>query len=457
MEEQNIYETIKELVDNNGNKKRAALKLNCSKRTINRYIAGYKADGKEYFIHGNQGRQPFHTLDENVKSDIRDLYLNKYFDANFAHFTELLGKYDNVVVSESVVRQILSAAEILSPKANRSTRRKYRKRLEAKLTETTSVKEAEQIKSKILDAEDTHPRRPRMSRFGEMIQMDASLHFWIGTCKWTLHLAIDDATGIVVGAWFEEQETLRGYYNVFRQILIDYGIPYMFYTDRRTIFEYRKSGSQDTAEDSFTQFSYACKQLGVQIETTSIPEAKGRIERLIQTMQSRLPVELRLEGVTTIEQANEFLPRFIAAYNAKFALSPDCIPSVFETQPPYEKINLTLAVVSERTVDAGHSIRYENKYYKTVNKGGFASYFRKGTQGLVVRTFDGALYYSVESDGIFIMDEIPKHERSSKDFDIKPVSEKPRKRHIPAANHPWRRAAFVAFAKKQAHRAASSE
>jgi hypothetical protein len=224
----------------------------------------------------------------------------------------------------------------------------------------------------------------------------------------------------------------------------------MFYTDRRTVFEYRKSGSQDTANDSFTQFSYACKQFGVQIKTTSIPQAKGRIERLNQTMQSRLPVELRLKGVTTIEQANEYLARFIAEYNARFALASDSIPSVFEAQPSQEKIDLTLAVIAERTVDSGHSIRFDNNYFRTLNQSGAPVYFYKGTKGLVIRTFSGSLFFSVD-EGIFALEEIPLHERTSKSFDFKPIQSKPKKRYIPPANHPWRLAAFSAFVKKQAH------
>jgi len=450
MKDQQAYEIIKELVDHSGNKSRAALTLSCSKRTIDRHIAGYKAEGKAYFIHGNQGRQPAHALDEEVKADIRDLYLSKYYDANFAHFTELLEREEGIAVSESTVRNILSNEEVLSPKANRKTRREVAKRLKAALAETKSKKEAAQIQAKLVDAEDAHPRRPRCSSFGEMIQMDASLHLWVGNCKWTIHLAIDDATGIVVGAWFEEQETLRGYYHVFKQILTDYGIPYMFYTDRRTVFEYRKSGSNDTADDTFTQFSYACKQLGVQIETTSIPQAKGRIERLNQTMQSRLPVELRLKGVTTIEQANEFLPEFIAHYNAKFALPSDNIPSVFETQPSQEKIDMTLAIIAERKVDNGHSIRIDNKYFRTLNINGRTDYLHKGTAGLVIRTFSGKLFFSVD-DLVFALEEILLHERTSKNFDFKPPKDKARKLYIPPANHPWRVAAFAAFVKKQSH------
>jgi transposase len=455
MAEQMEYEIIKGLVDYGGNKSRAALRLGCSRRSIDRHIAGYRAEGKAYFEHGNSGRRPSHSLDERIIADVRDFYLNKYPDANIAHFTELLQKDEHITISESAVRNILTAADILSPKAWRKTRKDLMKKLEAKIEETKSPKEAARMKAKIVAAEDAHPRRPRCSKFGEMIQMDASLHLWFGDGKVTLHLAIDDATGIVVGAWFEEQETLRGYYHVLEQILTRYGIPFMFYTDRRTVFEYRKSGSQDTADDSFTQFGYACKQLGIQIKTTSIPQAKGRIERLNETLQSRLPVELRLKGVTTIEQANEFLPGFIANYNARFALKADSISSVFETQPSQEIIDKTLAVVTERTVDTGHSIRFENKYWRTVNKDGMPVYFYKGTKGLVIRTFSGDLFFSTD-DGVFALEEIPEHERSSKNFDFKPIAQTPKARYIPAPDHPWRRAAFVAYVKKHAHRSDTS-
>ncbi|MDR1135950.1 MAG: ISNCY family transposase [Clostridiales Family XIII bacterium] len=448
MNEQQIYEVIKALVENGGNKKRAELTLNCSRRTIDRYIAGYKALGKVYFVHGNRGRQPAHTLTENKRADIIDLYRNKYSDANFAHFTELLEERENISVSESAVRNILYSADIMSPKANRKTRRRLKEQLRKKLAVSKSVKEAEEIKLKLIDIEDAHPRRSRCSKFGEMIQMDASLHLWVGDHKWTLHLAIDDATGMIVGAWFDKQETLNGYYNVLRQILVEHGIPYMFYTDRRTVFEYRKRGIIDTAKDSFTQFGYACKQLGIQIKTTSVAQAKGRIERLNQTMQSRLPIELRLEGVNTIKQANEYLPGFIAKYNARFAIKGNSIPSVFENQPSKEEIDLTLAVIDERTVDNGHSIRFENKYYRTLDDQGKAVYYYKGTKGLVIRTFSGALFFSV-ADRVLALDEIPIHEQTSKNFDFHVPEVKAKKRYIPPASHPWRLASFSAFVKKQ--------
>ena len=85
---------------------------------------------------------------------------------------------------------------------------------------------------------------------------------------------------------FDTQETLNGYYHVFHQILTTYGIPYKFFTDRRTVFTYKKKNSPSIDEDTYTQFAYACKQLGVELGSSSVPQAKGRVERLNQTLQS---------------------------------------------------------------------------------------------------------------------------------------------------------------------------
>src|SRR5699024_6141461 len=110
--------------------------------------------------------------------------------------------------------------------------------------------------------------------------------------------------------------------------------------------------------------------------------------RIFNTLQSRLTTELRLNGISTIEQANIFLNSYIKEYNAKFALSIDNIKSVFEKQPDDEKINLTLAVLSERKVDSGHCIKFKNKYFKLINQNGYPVYYHKGTTGMVINAFD---------------------------------------------------------------------
>ena len=454
-DEQHVYEIIKDLVDRNGNRVKASLILGCHRRSIDRYIIGYLTEGKAFFVHGNRGRPPVHATTDEVSTQVIRLYRDKYYDANFAHFTQLLKSGEGIDLSESTVRRILDGAQILSPQARRKTKRLFasRQKKPDALHEDAQLNPGQDRNSIVTPAE-SHPRRPRSTYFGEMIQMDASLHAWFGGFNSTLHLAIDDATSFVVGARFEAQETLRGYYHVFHQILTSQGIPYRFYTDRRTIFEYRKSSSTDVANDSFTQFSYACMQLGVELLTTSVPQAKGRIERLISTMQSRLPIELRLKKVTTIEQANDVLPLLIADYNAMYALDMNSFRSVFEAAPSLEDIDRFLAVIAPRTVDTGHSIRFENQAYRTVNCDDLAISLRSGTKGLVIRTFYGDLFFSSE-DRIYALVPIPSHEPVSKDLDPATPQRTRKERYIPPLSHPWKQASFNAYLRKVAHSAAS--
>ena len=281
--------------------------------------------------------------------------------------------------------------------------------------------------------------------------MDATPYEWIPGQIWHLHLAIDDSTGRITGGWFDTQETLNAYYHVFHQILTTYGIPYKFFTDRRTVFTYKKKNSPSIDEDTYTQFAYACKQLGVELEASSIPQAKGRVERLNQTLQSRLPIELRLAGVTTIDAANEFLNSYIKEFNEKFSLPLNGINSVFEEQPENEKINLILAVLCERTVDTGHCLRHSNKYYRMLDSKGLQVHYRKGTKVMLIQAFNGNKYCSVNDKDIYALEEIPEHEAKSKNMDIDYTPPKPKKTYIPPMNHPWRRQQFGKFVKQQEH------
>lgn len=451
MDEQKKYEVIKKLVDENGNKDRAAITLNITKRQVNRLIIAYKARGKDAFVHGNKGRKPATAIPDSTKAKIIDLYQTKYYDANFTHFAELLGAYEHISVSTATIASILEGEFILSPKVTRAKKKRIAKMLRKKQEAARTQKEKNDIQRNIVAVEDAHTRRPRCACFGELQQMDATPYEWIPGQIWHLHLAIDDATGRITGAWFDMQETLDGYYHVFRQILITYGIPYKFLTDKRTVFTYKKKNSPSLDEDTYTQFAYACKQLGVELESTSVPQAKGRVERLNQTLQSRLPVELRLAGITTIDAANEFLNSYIKEFNKKFALPLDGIRSAFEKQPSKEKINLILAVLDERTVDSGHCIQFKNQYYRMLDARGMQVHYRKGTKTMVIKAFDGNLFCCVNDKDIYALEAIPKHEQKSKDLDADYVAAKPEKKYIPSMDHPWRRDTFSKFVQSQEH------
>lgn len=136
-----------------------------------------------------------------------------------------------------------------------------------------------------------------------------------------LLVAIDDATSIIVAAHFVESETSIGYMNLIKKHVEVYGRPVTYYPDKHTIF---KTPKHELSDGKFkdTQVHRAMRELGIQLICANSPQAKGRVERANQTMQDRLIKMMRLEGISTIEEANKFLPSFIKKHNQKFAVSP---------------------------------------------------------------------------------------------------------------------------------------
>ena len=451
MNEQEKYETIKELVDHNGNKNRAAKKLGLSRRQIDRLIIKYKENGKSSFVHGNRGHAPAKALDKSVSQDIILLYKNKYYDFNFNHFKEYLEKDENIKVSYNFIYKTLTKAGILSPKARRKTKRDYAKQKllkEKKINLAMSDEQISEIVNHEIALEDSHPRGEKPKYFGELIEEDGSIHLWFGDKKTCLHLAVDKATNTIVGAYFDFQETLNGYYHVFYQILTKYGIPYKFLTDNRTVFNYMSLNpdKRTSDKDVLTQYGYACKQLGIQLETTSVSQAKGLIERDNGTFQGRLVQELRLNNITTIESANEYLINvFVPKFNSKFAMNYNKFESVFEVCPTEEKINYTLAILTPRKIDNGNAIKYHNKYYQPYLNNELKC-FKPKTECLVIKAYNGELLVAIDEQ-VFELKELSRNERFSKEFDEIPTV-KEKKKYIPPMTHPWKLEYFKKQLKK---------
>ena len=130
------------------NKQRAALTLGCTVRHINRMLKGYKEHGKAYFIHGNRGRKPANTIPNETRNLVVDLYRNKYYDANFEHFTELLGKHEDIYLSQGYVYSKLNTSSL--PRLQKLRKENQRNKLKADKSGEISVKEADQIHRLIL-------------------------------------------------------------------------------------------------------------------------------------------------------------------------------------------------------------------------------------------------------------------------------------------------------------------
>lgn len=446
MNEKEKYEVIKELVDHNGNKNRASKKLGISRRQIDRLIIKYKEKGKSGFIHGNRSKKPVNTLDKSISEDIITLYKTKYYDFNFNHFKEFLQNYENIDVSYKFIYKTLTKAGILSPKARKKTKRAYAKNKllsEKKINNTMSDEQINYVVNHEIALEDSHPRGEKPRYFGEIIEQDGSIHEWFGEIKTCLHLAIDKATSTIVGAYFDKQETLNGYYHVFHQILINYGIPYKFLTDNRTVFNYMSLNPDKRTSDNdvLTQYGYACKQLGIELETTSVSQAKGLIERTNGTFQGRLVQELRFNNITTIEEANNYLLNvFVPHFNERFALDYKKFESVFENSPSEEKINYTLAILTPRKIDNGNSIKYHNKYYQPYLNNELKCFIPK-TECLVINAFNGDLFVTIDEQ-VLELRELNRNERFSKEFD-EVVEVKEKKKYIPPMSHPWKLQSFL--------------
>ena len=399
--EQQKYLTIKDYVGGKLTRKQAAIRLDISLKTISVLKAGYLKDGKDYFSHKLKNNTPKNRIGLDVEVAIVECYKTSFSTFNFKHFYEyttdngLLYKLTHgEYITARTVTRILERNGITSPQANKQHRKNNQ-----------------------------HPTRPRRLSFGELVQLDASNHDWLSLGadhKISLHLAIDDATSQLIGGYFCRTETLFGYYTVFYRILTNYGIPGEFYTDRRTVFEFR-AGLRKKAEH--VQFKNACSSLGVGIISTSVAEAKGRVERSFRTHQDRLVSELKLAGVTTLAGANEYLPNYIKRHNERYALKVDeNSPSVFRSLDDSVDVNRVLSVVTPRKILNGNVISFKSKQYHPIEDDGSRLLLPLNTQIKVVETLDGKLL--IKYDSTYYTTQYFTNGRLTA--------------HTPPPTHPWR-------------------
>ena len=442
------YTLVKQYVENGGSVKRLTARLNKSERTVYRYIKGYKEHGKAFFVHGSTGRKPVTTIPGEIKKHIIEIYNSSLYDTNFTHFYEILQEeYPQYAhISLSTIRNIFKKEDLPSPKARRSTLKALRRKL--KLQEKEGVADIpDMLIEEPIESTCPHPRRERSKYAGELLYMDASIHPWFGPNyeKTALHASIDDSTGTLTGLYMDTKETLKSYYHSLAYTLANFGIPVTIQTDGRTVFEYKRAGVRSTENDTPTQFTYACKQLGTEVAAGHSAQEQGKVERLFQTLQSRLPVEFRRRGITDIDAANEFLTKeFIPYFNAKFARAFNNTTSVFEGPMELADINLALSVLSERTVDNGHCISYQNDYYKFLKTNGELAVLKPKQKVLVIKSLDGTMYASCK-EVLYVLEKIPHNTAHSKNFDYVEETPRPRKQYIPDMRHPWKHDVFIDY------------
>lgn len=275
----------------------AALLLALSTRQVRRILAAYRKEGAAAVVHGNRGRQPAHTISQEVRQQVAELARTTYAGCNQQHLRDLLEEREGIVLSRSSVHRILEQAGLLGERRQRPAQHRR--------------------------------RRVRMAQEGMLVQIDGSRHQWLGPSRaWlTLLAAIDDATGQLVAALFREQEDAAGYFLLVQQLAARHGRPVALYHDRHSIFVFTPPHevSMSVAEQLAgkaepTQFGRLLEELGISSIAAQSPQAKGRVERVFGTLPDRLVVELRLAGAESLAQAQDVLEGYLPRFNAQFAV-----------------------------------------------------------------------------------------------------------------------------------------
>ena len=318
----------------------AAEQLGISERQVQRLKKEVKNHGPAAFIHKNTNIIPSNAISEKTKAEI--LRIRKkpgYKDANFKHLQELLSVHHQIEVSYSSLYRILTADGQKSPKK----RRRFK----------------------------LHRKRKRQAQAGSLVQIDASPYDWLSTgTVLSLHGNIDDATGQVMGLYLCKNECMLGYHEIMRRMINVFGIPAAMYADRHTIF---RSPNVDKAKAvdaplgmkaTETQFGRAMSELGIHIIAARSPQAKGRIERLWGTLQSRLPVEFEINGINDIEVANDFLSNYVFAFNSEFAVEPEDNESDFMPLEEGTVLDHILCIKEKRKLDNGQTFKYKGKQFQ---------------------------------------------------------------------------------------------
>ena len=380
----------------------AAELLCLSSRQIRRIVKRVRAEGEKGVLHRSRGRRSNRRISGKIREKVVKLYRAQYCDFGPMLASEKLQERDGVRVNDETLRLWLLESGDWKKSRKRRRHRRWRQ---------------------------------RKQHFGEMVQLDGSHHDWFeGRGPWCVLMGyIDDATGKVFGRFYDYEGTLPAM-DSFKRYLGKHGLPMSLYLDRHTTY---KSTAKPSIEDELSntmplsEFERALKELGVRVIHAHSPQAKGRVERLFGTLQDRLVKEMRLKGIKTIEQGNEFLKDYLSVYNKRFSVVPMERTNVHRPLPAGVNLDTILCIKTPRGLRNDFTVAHNKKLYQIQDK-------TKATKVEVQDWIDGSIK-------IFYQNQALRFE----EITTRPVKEeKPRvkgsrrKRYVPPADHPWKRFKF---------------
>lgn len=408
MSEKEIKKTemMSQLAEKQITQRVAAEHLGISVRQVKRLWKIYQEQGSEGLINKSRGKPSHNQLDEEIKKIALNLILEKYRDFGPTLATEKLVELHGIRISDESVRKIMVAEGLWKQRRRRKLR--------------------------------IFQMRERRACFGELVQIDGSDYPWFEerSPRCTLLVFVDDATGKLVELWFVPHESFFGYCEASRHYFERYGLPGAFYSDKHGIFHL--NNPKTASGDGLTDFGRAMKELGIEIICANTPQAKGRVERANKTLQDRLTKELRLQNISTVEEANLWLPKFMDDYNQRFAVAPRSDLDFHAPLSNSRVLDFILCRKEPRTLSKNLTFQYYKKIYQVhVDR---PTYALRNATVLVLENANHeiiVLYKNVPINfDVYIQQQKQAEVVPSKSIDHALLNAS--KAHKPAPDHPWR-------------------
>ena len=328
---------VRKVIEGSLSQIEAAELLSMSARQIRRLVKRVEQEGDQGILHRSRGKESNRAYSQKIRNKVLELYQQKYDDFGPTLYTEKLLENEAILISDETVRLWLYKAGLWKKSKKRPKHRQWRER-----------------------------RKQR----GQLVQIDGSHHDWLESRgPWCVLMAfIDDATNIIYARFYSYEGTIPAMDSFLRYTRKN-GLPFSVYVDQHTTYKsparQKYSYFFEDAEQ-LSQFERSMKELGVGVIHAHSPQAKGRIERLFKTLQDRLVKEMRLSGISSIEEANEFLNGYLVKHNRKFARIPAEKGDMHSKVSFGINLKRVLCIKTERTVRNDFTISHNGSLYQVL-------------------------------------------------------------------------------------------
>ena len=381
--------------------KAAAQMLGLSTRQVRNLVRKVEHEGARGLAHGNRGKPSPKRMDPELVDRIVGLVKTRYkgFKPKFA--AEKLSKKEKIRVSDEKMRRIMIEAKLWHVRRHQT---------------------------------EVHPWREPKAHFGEMVQMDGSHHDWLERRgpKMVLMGMVDDARNRFYGRFYD-YEGVYPAMNVLEGWIRRYGLPQSLYVDKHSTYKTVRHPSEDEllkGEEASTQFERAAEELGISVIHAHSPQAKGRIERAFATLQDRLVKELRLAGVSTLEEANRFLMSYLPGFNEQFEREAREPEDLHRPLPKSIKLEDIFCLKTLRTILDGYIIRWKGRRFVLEEP----KRRMLGKPAWVMLHFDGRMVIRFEGKDLGFREIAERPKR----MPVAPVVRPKHPKYSPPPTHPWK-------------------